>query len=304
MAVKIKLKPGWTTTEEITQRLLHQFKTDSSDLEGIEFVYDSSYDIIVFFNYVSEDIKPNTKAYLFPHEPTWTGSHQKSACFDNLTLFGYEKSIYYCPENVIELPAHTFYGGRGPWCDSLEDWTYLKSEEYKTTPKTKVISSVVTTLDESRGSGPTCLYKQRHNIINSIIEEFIFIDYYGGWLVGNQSKTEPRKLPATLPYRFSLSIENEYQKNWISEKFYDPIVCNTVPIYYGCSNIKELYPEDGYILIEDINNISYIKELLTYIYTNHEEVYKQKLPGLLKIKERYFREFNLLKKIKKLALNN
>ena len=26
-----------------------------------------------------------------------------------------------------------------------------------------------------------------------------------------------------------------------------------IPIYFGCKNIKEIYPEDGYILIDDIN---------------------------------------------------
>jgi hypothetical protein len=83
----------------------------------------------------------------------------------------------------------------------------------------------------------------------------------------------------------------------VTEKFYDSILTETIPIYYGCKNIKEIYPEDGYILINDINNLTEINELLIRINNNSDEIYNQKIEGLRQIKKRYFKEFNLLKKI-------
>ena len=71
-------------------------------------------------------------------------------------------------------------------------------------------------------------------------------------------------------------------------------------IYFGCKNIKEVYPEDGYILINDINNVNEVKEQLIYINENADEIYNQKLDGLKKIKKKYFEENNLLKRIIKL----
>ena len=109
--------------------------------------------------------------------------------------------------------------------------------------------------------------------------------------------TSPKRKDALVDYKFNISIENSYEKNWITEKFYDNILTDTIPIYFGCKNIKELYPEDGYILINDINDVEGIEKLLTNIIINSDEIYQQKLEGLQKIKQRYLRENNLLKKI-------
>jgi hypothetical protein len=138
--------------------------------------------------------------------------------------------------------------------------------------------------------GGTCLYPQRTKIA-SMVETLKFIDVFNG---GNSS---PKRHDALVDYRFNLSIENEHQDNWISEKFYDCILTDTIPIYFGCKNIKNIYPEDGYILIEDINDVNQINELLVYIEKNADSIYEQKIKGLKKIKEKYFKEYNLLKKI-------
>ena len=124
--------------------------------------------------------------------------------------------------------------------------------------------------------------------------ELAFIDMYG---YGDERFKEGEKSAALVDYKFNLVIENEYQNNWITEKFYDCVLTDTIPIYFGCKNIKSVYPEDGYILIEDINNLEQIKNLLENINNNLESIYKSKIENLRKIKQRYFREYNLLNKI-------
>ena len=151
------------------------------------------------------------------------------------------------------------------------------------------MSSSITTLSVDNGS--TCLYPQRYEIYK-LINQLKFIDDFA-------TNNKPR-LDALDKYKFNISVENEYQKNWITEKFYDCVLTDTIPIYFGCKNIKEIFPEDGYVLINDINNIDEIRELFVHINENSDEIYKQKLEGLRKIKKRYFDEFNLLKMIIKL----
>jgi hypothetical protein len=250
-------------------------------------VFDDTYDTIIFFNHINLEYKPNTNVYIFPHEPSWSGSHQKHLP-NNSTIFGFDKSLYI--GNCIEGPAHTFYGGRGPWVDPLEFWCYDNLKNI-TLNKTKNISSSVTKLNEN--NGVTCTYPQRYEI-SKLIDELDFVDFFGG------GDCSPKKQDALVNYKFNLAIENEHSNNWITEKFYDGILTDTVPIYYGCKNIKELYPEDGYILIEDINDIDGIKNLLTHINENSDRIYNSKLEGMRKIKQKYFQEFNLLKKIIKL----
>ena len=284
MVKKIRLSASYDTSENLTKRLLKQFLTPDSDLNSVEFVYGDTYDIIVFFNHINLKCKENSKVYIFPHEPSWSGSHQKHLP-DYSTIFGFNNDLYV--GNCIESIAHTFYGGRGPWVDPLEFWSYNNLKSINPT-KTKNISSSVTELKDNYG--PTCLYPQRHEV-SKIVDELKFVDFFGG------RDSSPRKQDALINYKFNLVIENEYSNNWITEKFYDGILTETVPIYYGCKNIKDIYPEDGYILIDDMNDIDSIKKLLIHINENSDEIYKSKLEGMKKIKEKYFKEFNLLKKI-------
>jgi hypothetical protein len=282
---KIRVSAGWDNSQNITERLIKQFKTEDVNLDDIQFVYDDDYDVVVFLNYVNLPVKENTRAFVFPHEPTFSGSHQKGFN-EELTVFGYEEHLYNKP--CIETPSHTFYGGRGPWMDPLEFWSYdnLKNSNFI---KTKNISSSITSLNKLEG--PNCIYPQRYQIAQMINEELPFVDVYGGW------KNSPKRHDSLVDYKFNISIENEHQKNWITEKFYDSILTDTIPIYFGCKNIKDLYPEDGYILIEDIDNLEDVRNLLYNINDNADEIYNQKITGLKKIKEKYFKEFNPLKKI-------
>jgi hypothetical protein len=282
---KIRISAGWDTSENLTERLIKQFKTEETDLSNINFVYDDSYDIIVYFNYINLPIKKNSKAFVFPHEPTFSGSHQKNFN-ENVTLFGFEKNIYNI--DCVETLAHTFYGGRGPWIDPLDFWSYdnLNNSKFN---KTKNISSSITSLNKLEGNN--CIYPQRYDIAKMINNDLHFIDVYGGW------KNSPKRHDSLIEYKFNISIENEYQKNWISEKFYDCILTETIPIYFGCKNIKEVYPENGYVVIEDINDLKKIKDLLYYINENSETIYQEKICGLREIKKKYFEKNNLLKKI-------
>jgi hypothetical protein len=299
--MKVKFCAGWESSEQVTKRLLLQFKTPDIDLSEIEFVYDDSYDIIVFNNYITEQPKKGSRACVFFHEPSWSGSHQKDfKSYENFTVFGHYKELYDA-DNIVEIPSHLFYGGRGPWCEGWDFWSYenLINSNFE---KTKNISSVVSNLGFGVDNHPQgCLYKERCELISNLINKLPFVDFYGwGQNETNLKGSIQQKKDGILDYKFSISVENTNEKNYVSEKFYDCILTNTIPIYFGCKNIKEIYPEDGYILIENINNIGEITDLLTHIEKNADEIYQQKINGLKQIKEKYFKEYNLLEIIVKL----
>jgi len=290
---KVRISCSWDSSENITHRLLSQFKTSDEDISNIEFVFDDSYEVIIFFNHINLPIKENTRAFVFPHEPSWVGSHQKYFSENsNITVFGFDKKDY-IPDGICEETlAHTFYGGRGPWVDKLEEWNWLKLNSVNP-KKTKNISSVITKLNSNDTSPGGCSYKSRFDLNKYLIDNAPYIDFYGGWCL----KNEPEKRAAVESYKFSIAIENQYTKNWITEKFYDSILYNTVPIYFGCQNIREYYPEDGYFLFENVYDHKKCLELLDYIENNSDEIYQKMLPEVLKIKEKYFNKYNLLKKI-------
>jgi hypothetical protein len=299
---KVKIKSSWTSDESILNRLITQFKTSEEDTNNIQFVFDDTADLVVFFGYVNEEILPDKQYVVFPQEPSWSGNHPRNFPSNkNITVYGYDKNLYNFNGPIVESVSLMFYGGRGPESEGWEDWIYQKIKNDR--PKSKIISSCVSYNGIGNESFPeSCLYPKRIKLIKEIIKNTDFIDIYSwesngrnvkGWL--------NKKIDGLIDYKFSLCLENSEEKNYVSEKFYDCILTDTIPIYYGCKNIKELCPEDGYILIEDIDDIDSIVKLLKNIHENHQEIYNRLIPNCRKIKERYFNEYNPLKLINKLC---
>ena len=65
-------------------------------------------------------------------------------------------------------------------------------------------------------------------------------------------------------YSYSLCFENSSYDNYFTEKFTDCILSWTIPIYFGCSNIKNYFPEDSFYIVDinDLNNIDQVIEII------------------------------------------
>ena len=54
-------------------------------------------------------------------------------------------------------------------------------------------------------------------------------------------------------YKYSIAIENSVFRDYFTEKIVDCYLAHTMPIYFGCPNITDYFPENSMILI-DVNN--------------------------------------------------
>jgi hypothetical protein len=54
--------------------------------------------------------------------------------------------------------------------------------------------------------------------------------------------------------------------------------------------------------LESIKDINYVSKTLIEVNKNCKEIYEKKLPGLIALKKRYFKEYNFLRKIRQLSL--
>jgi hypothetical protein len=60
------------------------------------------------------------------------------------------------------------------------------------------------------------------------------------------------KLETIARYRFTLAFENSVAHDYVTEKFYDPLLVGSVPVYLGAPNVAELAPASGsYIDVGD-----------------------------------------------------
>jgi hypothetical protein len=66
--------------------------------------------------------------------------------------------------------------------------------------------------------------------------------------------------------QFGVVIENTSHRGYFTEKIMDCFLLKTIPIYWGCSNIKDFFDIDGIITFNNIDDLIYISNNLTEDY--------------------------------------
>ena len=145
-------------------------------------------------------------------------------------------------------------------------WVNKSYDECKAMPypeKSKKVSCVVSSKHSHRnnyvkslfkGNSPIDLYGRGHDK-----------SYYGDNYKGSLDYDGKCKLRGLVDYKYSIVLENSEQKNYFTEKLADAYLSWSLPLYWGCPNIGELFPENSYYLINTNSSspIDEIKELVS-----------------------------------------
>lgn len=127
-----------------------------------------------------------------------------------------------------------------------------------------------------------------------MVDSDLDLDIYGrGLMIDDQRYKGPLcyKFMGLLPYEYSIAIENVAERNFITEKFVDCVLCNTVPIYCGAPNIAEVY-DSSFIRVLDLNREDKINDI--------KRIIAVAAPRSAENKSIYFNQFNLYNKLKEL----
>ena len=181
-------------------------------------------------------------------------------------------------QNIIENPLFMM-------TQSTDHYKFYMQEEH---PKKKRMSIVISNY------GPKPLYNERVSLFKALLETDLDIDFYGrNWNVNDpRYKGAPyNKSDALRGYEYSIGVENCRQDNYLTEKFFDLTVCDTVPIYYGAPNVRDIYPEESFIEIDYSGPIEKTVEQITDIY--HNDDYSARLPHIKEAKELYYTKYNI-----------
>lgn len=93
-------------------------------------------------------------------------------------------------------------------------------------------------------------HKLRHRIADLARETPLDIKVMGRGYTAFEHKAD-----GLAPHRYSIVIENVREKNYFSEKLVDSVLCNTVPIYWGCPNLERFIDPSGIIQCQSENDI-------------------------------------------------
>ncbi|QQP36011.1 Alpha-1_3-fucosyltransferase, partial [Caligus rogercresseyi] len=112
------------------------------------------------------------------------------------------------------------------------------------------------------------------------LEKHIKVHKHGGG-TGNHCPPETRtlygwecKAKLSKQYKFYLAFENSVCKDYATEKFYDVMKYDVVPVVYGLANYSALAPPHSYIDVRDFKSPKALGEYLTYLDKNDEEYLK------------------------------
>ena len=97
-----------------------------------------------------------------------------------------------------------------------------------------------------------CLTESNREGYIEKLKEFIDVDIYGGCYDKRSiecKKDEPQKCWDMIArkYKFYLSFENSICKDYVTEKFFDPLQRNIIPVVLGGANYSQIAPPHSYI---------------------------------------------------------
>jgi hypothetical protein len=257
---------------------LRNYVTPQNYNPDIIFTTGADYDTLVIFNKATEPILCDKKnVYGFIMEPSWSnfwdrnlGSYCHKVYFHDLSLIDIPNK-----ESFIEFPSLMLYH-----MDQVPIDYFLN----KTFKKNKPISYVVRNLSTKDNNR---LAWKRVELVKEILKSNLPIDIFGpGWDSEMDTRIKgpiQNKESGLSEYEYSIAIENCPEKNYISEKFYDCLLCDSIPIYYGAQNIKEIF-EDSFINLDLFGDpISQLGRIIT--------TKNYKPPTSLK--QEYFNKYNI-----------
>lgn len=238
-----------------SKSLFEKYKTftpsnngEYKNVKGVDNIQEADYIIVIEGFPSNYKHNPKQKLICFPREPNLISKHKN---WEHLNLqHGYTyKNMYHVVTNPQFLN---------------KNYDFLKLLKYP--KKSNILSAVVSTA-----------HKNRSNFFIELAKKYPELcDIYGyGWknelgksykgvlsnyhnTSNNNSKT---KYDGLVNYQYSICIENSNQPNYFSEKFTDAILCWTIPIYCGCPNINEYFPEHSYYTI-DINSNTVLEDVV------------------------------------------
>lgn len=89
----------------------------------------------------------------------------------------------------------------------------------------------------------------------SELMEYLPVDSYGSWRrnsILDEDKGYLTKLDIIKHYKFTIAFENAISQDYVTEKFFEPLIAGSVPIYLGAPNIDKFSPgEHAFIDVRD-----------------------------------------------------
>lgn len=250
---------------------------------NFNLIYDElSPDIVLTGDDLNPDLKKynNSKIIYYTGEPflSWSGDIDKNVIYKALTFFNFQDSFFERVPLILHYNYEYYKNG------------YIHSYEFLLKPRNKIkkipnnFCSFV-----ARGNGyPSCPREQFFKRINS----YKNVNSHGSYLnnspqipIGDTSKFENSllKVQCISNYKFNICFENSHgcvkspndftyvsDSGLLSEKIYEALLSNTIPIYWGNKDIHNDLNIKCFLNYYDYNNFDLLMDKIIEIDNDDE----------------------------------
>lgn len=109
----------------------------------------------------------------------------------------------------------------------------------------------------------------RRDVLAKKLSKHVKVDIYGK--CGDKNCPEDCFDMIERNYKFYLSFENSYCRDYTTEKLYKMLQRNLIPIVYGGGNYTAITPPNSVINVEDFDNIEELAYFINYLNENLED---------------------------------
>jgi hypothetical protein len=197
--------------------------------------------------------------------------------------------LYSCQEgiehkNVVYTPAMLpwYVGKQNQQGEYLPDYDQLKGNPFP--EKTKLISVITSNKAFTQG------HQDRIDFVEKLKAHYgDKLDVFGRGINGFEDKWD-----VLAPYKYHIAIENSSSRLYWTEKISDCYLTGTFPIYYGCTNLEEYFPESAYRKI-DIYNIEEAIAIIDEVIGS--DAYEKSQDALKQCKDLVLDDYNIINRI-------
>ncbi|XP_049817414.1 alpha-(1,3)-fucosyltransferase C-like [Aethina tumida] len=121
-----------------------------------------------------------------------------------------------------------------------------------------------------------CNVQSKRDDLAKEMQKYMEIDIFGscGNLICPKELSEECYNKIDKEYKFYLSFENSFCKDYVTEKLYNILAKNIIPIVYGNNNYSEVAPPHSVIDVRNFKNVSSLMEYVKYLDENVDEYLK------------------------------
>jgi len=109
------------------------------------------------------------------------------------------------------------------------------------------------------------------------------------------------KSKGMMPYKYYFMMENNYEENFITEKIWEPILCESLVFYYGCPNITDYIDSRAFVLL-DVNDFEKSYQIIKQAI--EEDWHTQRIDVIRKEKQKILSNLAFFPTIEKIIMNN